>query len=116
MAGLPKPAPVTSVQFTFSHEACTLTCVDESGRTQVIKADIQGSYHENIFEDSVPNRALASAYWETPDTLALSLRWVEAVDLITYHFHFEGDVLTASFVPIIEASTRTETSLQGKLV
>lgn len=97
MAGLPKPAPVSAIHFSFHNDSCILTCINNEQQQQIIKADMQGGEQENILNANIPNRALASAYWEKEDTLSFSLRWIETCDVITYHFHFYSNCVKTTF-------------------
>lgn len=75
---------------------------------------MRGGYHENYLRNIVPNRVLASAYWEDPDSLCVVMCWIETAEEIIYHFRFQENLLTASFIPETENFSRNVVVSQGK--
>lgn len=114
MAGMKKPAPLEAVQFIFADDCCTVKGTDSEGKEQTVKADMRGGYHENYLGNIVPNRVLASAYWEDSDSLCVVMRWIETAEEIIYHFRFQENLLTASFIPETENFSRNVVVSQGK--
>lgn len=99
MAGMKKPTPIEKLQFSFVGDSCMIQGRDRDGIEQTIRCDMKGGYHENTVGDAIASRVLAAAHWESPDTLCVTMRWIETAETVVYRFTFRGDALTISFVP-----------------
>ncbi len=96
MGGMPLPPDVAGCTIRFSDVACELKLRFADKREQTYQIALDGSRRENdySFEGSPMTRVLLSGYFETPEKLVFSARFVETCYEQEYCLALSGNTLT----------------------
>lgn len=96
MGGTPLPPDVAGCAIRFSDVVCELQLRFADQREQTYQIALDGSRCENkyAFEGSPMTRVLLSGYFESPEKLVFSARFVETCYEQEYCLSFAGDTLT----------------------
>ena len=96
MGGMPFPPDVTSCDVRFSDAACLLTLRYANQTEQNYRIALDGSRRENDYacEGSPMTRVLLSGYFEAPERLVFTARWIETCFEQEYCLALGDDKLT----------------------
>ncbi len=98
MGGMPFPPDVTGCTVGFLDTACQLTLRFANRTEQILIVALDGSRRENAYscEGSPMSRVLLSGYFEAPERLIVTARWIETCFEQEYCLELSGDGLTFS--------------------
>jgi len=98
MGGMPFPPDVAGCTVLFTEIACLLTLRYADKTEQHFEIAMDGSRRENDYAcvGSPMTRVLLSGYFETPERLMVTARWIETCFEQEYCLSLSGDTLTFS--------------------